>query len=199
MSDAMSPQGRKAARGTLGNLESLGLPEIIQSLTLGRKTARLSMTSSGRWGHIWLEEGVATHAQTHTLSGELAFFEMVGWKTGQFLLEPEVRTDARSLDHDPMFLIMEGSRRLDESVEPNASEVDGPSRSEPEPVEVLEVIPLSQPSLPLPDPSQAAPNRPPRPQRPPPPPVRSPLGLEALPHDRGGRRRVAPRNPISRP
>ena len=185
MSDAKSPRGRKTGRGTLGNLESLGLPEIIQSLTLGRRTARLSMTSSGRWGHIWLEEGVATHAQTHTLTGELAFFEMVGWKTGQFLLEPEVHTDARSLDHDPMFLIMEGSRRLDESV-------DGPSRSEPEPVEVLEIIPLSRPSLALPDPSRAAPNRPPRPAPPAPPRVRSnaPLGLEALPHDRGARRRV---------
>jgi hypothetical protein len=184
MSDENSSRGRKAPSGTLGNLESLGLPEIVQSLALARKTARLSLTSNGRWGHIWLEDGTATHAQTHKLSGELAFYEMVTWKTGQFMLEPDVRTDSHSLEHDPMFLVMEGSRRLDEAHEPEESG-DGSSSE-------LETIPLSRPALKLADPSQVAPNRPPRPPRPGAEsikPNRS-LQLSALPHDRGGWRRM---------
>lgn len=127
------PRGRGTGNGTLGNLESLTLAEIIQSLTLGRKTARITVTSGSRFGHIWIEAGQAKHARTGQLFGEFAFYEMVGWKTGQFLLEPDVRSETRSLDHDPMFLVMEGSRRIDEAAEED---------TETKKFDVLETVPL---------------------------------------------------------
>lgn len=161
------PRGRGNGNGTLGNLESLTLAEIIQSLTLGRKTARITVTSGSRFGHIWIEEGQAKHARTGQLFGEFAFYEMVGWKTGQFLLEPDVRSETRSLDHDPMFLVMEGSRRIDE-----AKEEDAATKK----FDVLETLPLEAgtgspsphlrllPSRPAREPA-AAPQAPPPPER----------------------------------
>jgi hypothetical protein len=136
MADSDS-RGRGTGSGTLGNLESLGLAEIIQSLALGRKTARITVTSGSRFGHIWIEEGQAKHARTGRLFGEFAFYEMVSWKTGQFLLEPGVLSETRSLDHDPMFLVMEGSRRIDEANEkhPATKKIEG-----------LETVPLEDPT-----------------------------------------------------
>lgn len=161
------PRGRGTGNGTLGNLESLTLAEIIQSLTLGRKTARITVTSGSRFGHIWIEEGQAKHARTGQLFGEFAFYEMVGWKTGQFLLEPDVRSETRSLDHDPMFLVMEGSRRIDEAAE------EGTATKK---LDVLETVPLEAatdtpsphlrllPAKPAREPA-AAPQDPPPPER----------------------------------
>jgi hypothetical protein len=125
MADSES-SGRAVLSGALGNLESLALAEIIQSLSLGRKTARITVTSGSRFGHIWIENGKAKHARTGRLFGEFAFYEMVRWKTGQFLLEPDVTSETRSLDHDPMYLVMEASRRIDEeeSKEPATREID---------------------------------------------------------------------------
>jgi len=141
MTDSHLRRGR-AGRGTLGNLASLTLPEIMQSLALGRKTARVTLTSQGRWGHIWVEDGTVRHAQTQQLSGELAFYGMVGWRSGEFLIEPDVRTATRSLDHDPMYLVMEGSRRVDESADASNAANAGPGH------EMLQTIPLSAPAAP---------------------------------------------------
>jgi hypothetical protein len=139
MDDAKLRRAR-ASRGTLGSLESLGFPEIMQSLALGRKTARVTLTSQGRWGHIWLEDGMVKHAQTRELAGELAFYRMVGWSDGEFLIEPDIRTETRSLDHDPMYLVMEGSRRVDES------SGDVSACATPAAREALATIPLSAPA-----------------------------------------------------
>jgi hypothetical protein len=178
------PPKERSARGTLGNLESLGLPEIVQSLALARKTARLSVTTHGRWGHIWIENGLATHAQTHRLTGELAFYEMVGWKTGEFLLEPDIRTEKYSLDHDPMYLVMEGSRRLDELG--NSEPV---SKVVPTAIAALETIPLSAPR---PDPSPVLCLPPARRTRPRATPAKRDRTLQQLapPRDTRGRRRM---------
>jgi len=139
MTDTHRRRGR-ASRGTLGNLASLALPEIMQSLALGRKTARVTLTSQGRWGHIWVEDGMVKHARTRQLSGELAFYDMVGWRAGEFLIEPDVRPETRSLDHDPMYLVMEGSRRVDESTGASSDADALPGH------EVLQTIPLSSPA-----------------------------------------------------
>jgi len=169
MADSDS-RGRGTGNGTLGNLESLALAEIIQSLSLGRKTARITVTSGSRFGHIWIEKGQAKHARAGRLFGEFAFYEMVGWKTGQFLLEPDVLSETRSLDHDPMFLVMEGSRRIDEAEE----KVEATRQ-----IDVLETVPLKAgtdaPSRPLKllKPRPVKPDRKPPAHHAPPPPGRS--------------------------
>lgn len=136
MADSES-RGRGARSGALGNLESLALAEIIQSLSLGRKTARITVTSGSRFGHVWIEKGKAKHARTGRLFGELAFYEIARWKTGQFLLEPDVISETRSLDHDPMYLVMEASRRIDEA------DAEGLATAE---TEGPETVPLKEPS-----------------------------------------------------
>jgi response regulator RpfG family c-di-GMP phosphodiesterase len=104
-----------ARRGITGDLENLALPDIVQTLTIGMKTACVSLTCDEQSGQIWFENGVPRHARIDELEGELAFYEMVRWTAGEFVIEHGVRTKKKSLDHDAMFLLMEGLRLMDEA------------------------------------------------------------------------------------
>ncbi len=45
-----------------GNLDEASLPDVLQLLTMGRKTGRLSLSDHSSLGHIYLESGAITHA-----------------------------------------------------------------------------------------------------------------------------------------
>jgi response regulator RpfG family c-di-GMP phosphodiesterase len=107
---------RPRRRGITGDLENLNLPDIVQTLAMGMKTACLTLSHDGRQGRIWFENGAAKHADAPELEGELAFYEMVRWSTGEFLIEHGVRCEQASLEKDAMYLLMEGLRQLDESL-----------------------------------------------------------------------------------
>ena len=106
---------RKIRRGITGDLENLGLPEIVQTLVMGMKTACVTLRSKRRTGRIWFENGEAKHAEAPGLEGEGAFFEMVGWDKGEFVIEHGLTCDEASLAADAMYLLMEGLRLIDEA------------------------------------------------------------------------------------
>ena len=108
-------ESRRSRRGVMGRLENLGLPDIVQTLTIGMKTACVSLTSGKRKGRIWFENGTPKHAEWAKLTGEKAFYEMLRWKTGEFVIEHRSRTRRNTIEHDSMFLLMEGLRLIDES------------------------------------------------------------------------------------
>lgn len=108
---------RKKRRGITGQLENMGLPDIVQTLTIGMKTARVEISSERRRGKIWFRDGAAVHAKTGELSGEEAFMAMVGWTDGGFTIEHGVRTRSTTIQNDAMFLLMEGMRMMDEKNE----------------------------------------------------------------------------------
>ncbi len=111
----------RARRGISGNLETLSLPDIMQTLTIGMKTACVSINCQDNSGKIWVEGGAPKHAKTGRLEGEEAFYEMVRWSTGEFVIEHGVRSKKSSIELDPMFLLMEGLRLMDESAESRAA------------------------------------------------------------------------------
>ena len=106
-----------AKRGISGRLENLGLPDIVQILHIGMKTAVVTLHSGKHTGKLWFEGGAARHAKTGDLEGEAAFYAMLRWNEGDFTIEHGVRTRKATLDADPMFLVMEGLRLLDEAAE----------------------------------------------------------------------------------
>jgi hypothetical protein len=108
----------KPRRVITGCTEQLALADIVQTLSLGSKTACISLTFHRRQGRIWFEDGVAKHAQTDRSKGEAAFYEMVTWTSAEFVIEHDVTSKETTLDTDGMLLVMDGLRRLDESGEP---------------------------------------------------------------------------------
>ncbi len=119
---------------TRGDLRTLTLAELAQIISLGGKTARVTLRAQGESGAIWFESGVAIHAECgRGLSGTPAFYRMLAWKEGEFVIEYDVTTEKRSLEGDVMYHVFEGLRRVDEAVEsPSApSLVSTPAPKEP--------------------------------------------------------------------
>jgi response regulator RpfG family c-di-GMP phosphodiesterase len=106
---------RRTRRGITGSLENLSLPDIVQTLTIGMKTASVTLTSDGKTGRIWFQDGTPRHAESGTLDGEKAFYEMVRWKNGEFVIEHGSKTRRSTIGHDAMFLLMEALRQIDEA------------------------------------------------------------------------------------
>jgi response regulator RpfG family c-di-GMP phosphodiesterase len=113
--------GRRRRSGISGSIQELGLPDLVQMLVIGMKTARVSLRSGRRRGKIWFENGTPKHAACGELQGEAAFYEMVRWQTGQFVIRHGVKIEEATLKRDGMFLLMEGLRLMDEDAKNEAT------------------------------------------------------------------------------
>ena len=106
---------KRAKRGVTGQLENLGLPDIVQTLTIGMKTALVAISQDDESGRIWFRDGAVVHAKCGELPGEAAFHAMARWKTGEFAIEHGVKSRRTTIECDSMFLVMEAMRLMDEA------------------------------------------------------------------------------------
>jgi len=106
--------GAVPSSGVVGDLKNLGLPDIAQTLHLGLKTACVRLQGKGGEGRIWFENGRIRHCELGDLAGESAFYEMLRWQEGPFVIAHGQTTKLRTVEMDEMQLMMEGLRRLDE-------------------------------------------------------------------------------------
>jgi Domain of unknown function (DUF4388)/MshEN domain len=101
--------------GVAGNLEEMGVPDIVQILGAGRKTRAIYFLSKeGKSGEIQMEDGRVVNSFMEDLSGEDAFYEIVTWEKGSFRIDPKVEITDRPIENSNDWLIMEGMRKLDE-------------------------------------------------------------------------------------
>ena len=107
--------GVKVRRGITGDLENLSLPDIVQTLVVGMKTACISLATGKNAGKVWFENGTPQHAIAGQIEGEDAFYEMLRWETGEFVIEHGVTCERTTVNHDAMYLLMEGMRIMDEA------------------------------------------------------------------------------------
>jgi CheY-like chemotaxis protein len=110
-----TPRASQRRRGITGQLDTLPLPDIIQMLNMGMKTALVSIYSDDQAGQIWFSEGAAVHAEAGDSRGAEAIYQMLRWSGGDFAIEHGVVTGGSTIETDTMFLVMEGLRLLDES------------------------------------------------------------------------------------
>jgi response regulator RpfG family c-di-GMP phosphodiesterase len=106
---------KRAKRGVTGSLDNLGLPDIVQTLTIGMKTALVALSHDDRSGRIWFRDGAVVHAKCGELQGEAAFHAMARWTSGEFAIEHGVKSRRTTIQCDPMFLVMEAMRLMDEA------------------------------------------------------------------------------------
>jgi hypothetical protein len=128
----MSPSSRAGAFE--GDLEALSVVELVQTLSLGAKTARVLVSSNTRRGELWFRDGVITHAAAGSLFGDLAVYAIIEWTTGQFFVEYGLTSEARSITQDTTYLVLEGLRRFDER-----------SSGGPSPADPVKVPPVHNP------------------------------------------------------
>jgi len=102
-----SPQG---FTGTI----SLGLTDLIQMVCLSRSDLIIGVTSGTETGSIHIRQGQIRHAQTDTLQGEEAFFEILRWNNGRFQVQPFENNGKATVDKTWEYLLLEAMRSQDE-------------------------------------------------------------------------------------
>jgi response regulator RpfG family c-di-GMP phosphodiesterase len=107
----------RTSRGVSGRLRELGLPDMVQVLSHGRKSGSLKIRAPEGSGEIHFADGNVINALWGELRGEEAFYAMLGLKDGEFGLDPSFRAESRVIDSSCEALLLEGMRRMDESAE----------------------------------------------------------------------------------
>lgn len=107
-------QRRGHGRGVAGSLREMALPDVIQILSQGRKTGRLTVSFGGEEGEVHFGDGAIYDARFGRLSGEEAFYRMLLLVDGDFSLDPDFKPGMRVIQAQTESLLLEGMRRMDE-------------------------------------------------------------------------------------
>jgi CheY-like chemotaxis protein len=126
-----------------GSLAQMNVIDLMQSLEMGRKSCKLSLSNEGDKCEVFFAEGQVKHATYGSLVGDEAVFKVLRWTGGSFQLDFEGKTEKETTQLNTQGLLMEGLRLLDES-----SRDSGAPEAEPAAVPAEEPPPVTTaPSL----------------------------------------------------
>ena len=102
-------------QGFAGSVAEFGLPELIQTLELNRKTGVLTVVGDHGRSTVTVRDGNIIAAQLGAIRGKEAVYELIGLSDGffEFDVMDEVPADDE-IKTPTSALLMEGLRRLDE-------------------------------------------------------------------------------------
>jgi response regulator RpfG family c-di-GMP phosphodiesterase len=106
----------KVERGVSGDLEEMGLGDMVQVLSQGRKTGNLKIRSGGEPGEVHFLEGQVVDAAWRGRRGADAFYAMLRCNEGEFAFDPTFKPASRAITDATETLLLEGMRRLDEGI-----------------------------------------------------------------------------------
>ena len=109
----------RESRGTLeqelrGNLEQMQMVDLIQLLTMNRRSGVLGVSTAYGAGEVRLSEGEVIDAVYRRLEGEKAFYRLLGEREGRFAFSPGEPATVRRLTSPTSQLLMEAMRQVDE-------------------------------------------------------------------------------------
>jgi len=98
-----------------GDLTDLAVPNLLQSITLGKMTGCLFVDNGQSAAELFFEEGNLLHATAMDLQGEQAIMELVTWEKGKFYFYRDEKTEFRTIVKRIDILLMEGLTLVDQS------------------------------------------------------------------------------------
>lgn len=107
-----------------GSLTQMNVIDLVQSLEMGRKSCRLTLTNEQDRCEMYFKEGQVTHASYGAMSGDEAVFKVLRWTGGNFQVDFEGKTTEQSCTLNTQGLLMEGLRLLDEANRDTAESED---------------------------------------------------------------------------
>ena len=114
-----------------GSLAQMNVIDLMQSLEMGRKSCRLTLTNEGDKCEVFFAEGQVKHATYGSLVGDPAVFNVLRWTGGSFQLDFEGKTDKETTQLNTQGLLMEGLRLLDESQREGGADSEPPAEAAP--------------------------------------------------------------------
>jgi len=100
-----------------GTLNELALCDLVEITSLGGKTGVLDVADGdgAPAGRLTFRDGALVSASCGALSGERAFYSLIGLREGGFVFDPELDPGVADGDDLPTgSLLMEAMRRVDE-------------------------------------------------------------------------------------
>jgi len=117
MEKAARIKGLKADVDIGGNLETIGLNEVIQIIELSGKTGKLVLLSCNGDNHgtIYIQNGNIINARSNNLEGEEAFFDLADMNNGFFKFYICDTDIGETIFRENMPLLMEANRLKDDA------------------------------------------------------------------------------------
>jgi hypothetical protein len=103
--------------GLRGDLAELPLPDLVEMTSVGGKTGRLVLfdEEGAVAGELMFRGGRLVGAHCGELTGEKAFYALLGLRTGSFDFDPSAELDEDAVNLSTEMQLIEGMRRLDET------------------------------------------------------------------------------------
>ncbi len=114
MNKYLSEKPGQTADGVSGSLREMSLPDLVQILSHGRKNGQLKLNMGQHRGELHFVNGDIYNALFDKLRGEEAFFQMLRFRDGTFMLNPNFEAGSRVIQMTAEMLLLEGMRRFDE-------------------------------------------------------------------------------------
>src|ERR1700730_7638516 len=112
----LRPTGKGESEKFQGTLRDLHIADIIQLKCISGATSAVEITGPrGEKARVFFENGQVRHATAPGREGLAAFNEIVSWKGGTISEVSDAPPDTRTIDLDWQVLLMEATRKLDES------------------------------------------------------------------------------------
>lgn len=102
------------AREIEGGLSQLPLADLLQILSVNRRTGRLVLSNGHLRGEIQLSSGRPVNARTGEVEADKALFRLLSWKEGQFTFAPGAAPTRTRIDRSMEDALLEGARQSDE-------------------------------------------------------------------------------------
>ncbi len=100
-----------------GSLEEIPLADLFQLFKMGSYSGILLIREGGRLAVLGLVEGEVVHVFAEGLSGREALYLLFNWKTARFAFYKDLTLPERTVNMSTEHLVLEASRRGDESLE----------------------------------------------------------------------------------
>ena len=109
--DEPAPPGAGEIRGDLAQVP---LPDLLQLLSMGRKTGTLSVATSNAAGELRLADGEVVDAMFRRAEGMKAVIRLLGEREGAFHFAPDAAPALRRIREPISSILMDGTHQVDE-------------------------------------------------------------------------------------
>ena len=119
----MCIRDREEKAGIRGLLSEMNFVDMIQIITAGGKSKEILLSSGDRKGCVFLEHGEVIHAAVGDVVGEQAFYDLMHWHEGEFMMKQCDKFPERTINLPAMSLLMQGAQHIDEKSAEQADQV----------------------------------------------------------------------------
>ena len=102
------------ARFISGELNDMGVVDLIQTLELGQRSGVIHLRDGDRRGAIYVRDGEVIDAESVALRGVPAVYRLLLWSQGRFHVEFKTIRRKRRIEASNEELLIEGMQRLDQ-------------------------------------------------------------------------------------